>query len=157
RSRLLYNIKIERWGRYLNSKTLLSLLKIRKTYGNFPVAVEKISTDSRELDDNSMFVALKGHLAGGQDFIPAALETGCRFVISDSYYDVGSDAGILIVKDPAKVGALFAEYIYGLPHEAMTMIGVTGTNGKTTVATMIHSLSRAMGKESAYLGTNGFM
>src|SRR5699024_3745933 len=109
--------------------------------------VEKISTDSREIDYNSMCVALKGHLVDGQDFIPDVLEKGCRFIISDRYYDVGSDAGILIVKDPAKVGALFAEYIYGFPHEAMTMIGVTGTNGKTTVATMIHSLSRAMGKE----------
>lgn len=141
----------------MNSKTLLSLLKIRKTYGNFPVAVEKISTDSREIDDNSIFVAIKGHLVDGQDFIPDVLEKGCRFIISDRYYDVGDDAGILVVKDPAKVGALFAEYIYDFPHEAMTMIGVTGTNGKTTVATMIHSLSRAMGKESAYLGTNGFM
>lgn len=154
---ILYNIKVERWERYLNTKTLLSLLKIKKAYGNFPGAVEHISTDSREVDHNSIFVAIKGRQADGQDFIPDVISAGCRFIISDRYYDTGGSAGILVVKDPAKVGALFAEYIYDFPHEAMTMVGVTGTNGKTTVATMVHSLSRAMGKNSAYLGTNGFM
>ena len=109
----------------MNSKTLLSLFKSKKTYGNFPVAVEKISTDSREIDGNSIFVAIKGHLVDGQNFIPDVLEKGCRFIISDRYYDVGDDAGILVVKDPAKVGALFAEYIYDFPHEAMTMIGAS--------------------------------
>lgn len=140
----------------MNSKNLISLLKIKEFHGNFPEEVTEITTDSRQADENSIFVALNGHQVDGFDFIPAALKQGCRFIVSDRFYDTG-DAGILIVKDPKKTAALFSEYIYYFPHETQTMIGVTGTNGKTTVATMIHNLSLALGKKSAYLGTNGFM
>lgn len=141
----------------MNSKNLISLLKIKQLHGNFPEEVSEITTDSREASGDGIFVVLRGHQVDGFDFIPKALEAGCRFIVSDRYYDVGDEAGILVVKDPAKVSALFAEYIYNFPHETQTMIGVTGTNGKTTVATMIHNLSLALGKKSAYLGTNGFM
>lgn len=141
----------------MNSKKLISLIKIKQLYGHFPDTVTSITTDSREADENSIFVALNGFQVDGFDFIPGALAAGCRFILSDRFYDTGENAGMMVVKDPRKTAALFAEYIYDFPHETETMIGVTGTNGKTTVATMIHNLSRALGKKSAYLGTNGFM
>ncbi|MCG1010001.1 UDP-N-acetylmuramoyl-L-alanyl-D-glutamate--2,6-diaminopimelate ligase [Salinicoccus sp. ID82-1] len=141
----------------MNSRTLISLLKIKQTYGSFPETVSHITVDSREVDQNSVFVAIKGYQRDGFDFIPQAIESGCRFIVSDRYTALPDTIGLLVVRDPGKVAALFAEYIYEFPHETQTMIGVTGTNGKTTVATMIHNLSRALGKNSAYLGTNGFM
>lgn len=141
----------------MNSKTLLSLLKIKTTYGEFPDKVTNITTDSRETDKDTVFVALKGHQVDGFDFIPQVIEAGCRFIITDRYTELPEYAGLLIVKDPSKVASLFSEYIFDFPHESQTMIGVTGTNGKTTVATMIHNLSRALGKNSAYLGTNGYI
>lgn len=141
----------------MNSKTLISLLKIKTAYGEFPDAVTNITTDSREAGAESVFVALRGHQVDGYTFIPKAVEAGCRFIVTDRYIELPEDTGLLIVKDPSKVAALFSEYIFGFPHESQTMIGVTGTNGKTTVATMIHNLSRSLGKNSAYLGTNGFM
>ncbi|GAB3063356.1 UDP-N-acetylmuramoyl-L-alanyl-D-glutamate--2,6-diaminopimelate ligase [Salinicoccus sesuvii] len=141
----------------MNSKTLISLLKIKQTYGSFPETVSNITVDSREVDEASIFVAIKGHQRDGFDFVPQAIDSGCRFILSDRYVALPERIGLLVVRDPGKVAALFAEYIYEFPHETQTMIGVTGTNGKTTVATMIHNLSRALGKNSAYLGTNGFM
>lgn len=141
----------------MNSKTLISLLKIKKTYGEFPETVAHISMDSREVDGNAIFVAVRGHQVDGFDFIPQAMESGCRFIVTDRHAELPENVGLLVVRDPVKVASLFSEYIYSFPHETQTMIGVTGTNGKTTVATMIHNLSRALGKNSAYLGTNGFV
>ena len=141
----------------MNSRTLISQLKIKTAYGTFPDTVTDITTDSREAGSASVFVALRGHQVDGYSFIPKAIEAGCRFIVTDRYIELPEDAGLLIVRDPSKVASLFSEYIYDFPHDSQTMIGVTGTNGKTTVATMIHNLSRSLGKNSAYLGTNGFM
>lgn len=141
----------------MNVKTLISLLKIKTTYGRFPKSVTNITTDSREANADSVFVALRGHQVDGYNFIPNAVEAGCRFILTDRYIELTEDTGVLVVKNPSKVASLFAEYIFDFPHESQTMIGVTGTNGKTTVATMIHNLSRSLGKNSAYLGTNGFV
>ncbi|NMA80826.1 UDP-N-acetylmuramoylalanyl-D-glutamate--2,6-diaminopimelate ligase [Jeotgalicoccus aerolatus] len=141
----------------MKSTMLLSLLKIKTTYGNFPETVKDITSDSRETHEDSVFVAIKGHQTDGLYFADDVIQRGCRFIVADRYIDLPDHVGLLVVKDPGKTAALFAEYIYDFPHESQTMIGVTGTNGKTTVSTMIHNLSMALGKKSAYLGTNGFM
>lgn len=141
----------------MKSTMLISLLKIKTTYGNFPENITDITMDSREVHEDAIFVAVKGQQVDGLNFLDSVIDRGCRFIVSDRYKDVPPEVGFLVVKDPAKTAALFAEYIYDFPHESQTMIGVTGTNGKTTVSTMIHNLSIALGKKSAYLGTNGFM
>jgi UDP-N-acetylmuramoyl-L-alanyl-D-glutamate-L-lysine ligase len=141
----------------MKSTMLLSLLKIKTTYGNFPETVKDITSDSREMHEDSVFVAIKGHQTDGLYFADDVIQRGCRFIVADRYIDLPDHVGLLVVKDPGKTAALFAEYIYDFPHESQTMIGVTGTNGKTTVSTMIHNLSMALDKKSAYLGTNGFM
>lgn len=141
----------------MKSTMLLSLLKIKSTYGEFPDNVTDITTNSKEAHKDSVFVAIKGHQTDGSLFIGDAVKRGCRFIIADKFVELPENIGLLVVKNPAKTAAFFAEYIYDFPHESQTMIGVTGTNGKTTVSTMIHNLSMALGKKSAYLGTNGFM
>lgn len=141
----------------MKTEQLLSLLKIKKVHGTLPESVTDISIDSREAHATSIFVAIAGANLDGFDFIDDAIDKGCTFILSDRTRELPDNVGLLQVKDPEKVAALFSEHIYEFPHESMTMIGVTGTNGKTTVSMMIHNLSLAMGKETAYLGTNGFM
>lgn len=141
----------------MKTEQLLSLLKIKKVYGELPDTVDDITIDSREAHKTSIFVAMQGLHVDGFDFIDDALKKGCQFILSDRVRELPKGVGLLKVKDPEKVSALFSEYIFDFPHESMTMIGVTGTNGKTTVSSMIHNLSLALGKETAYLGTNGFM
>lgn len=141
----------------MNVNDLLSLIKVKKTYGEFPVEVDNITQDSREVNARSVFVAVKGLRVDGHDFIDQAIEAGCRMIVASRHVDVPNDVGLVIVRNSEKVAALFSEYIYEFPHAKYTMIGVTGTNGKTTVSTMIHHLSRSLGKNSAYLGTNGFL
>src|SRR5690625_2748672 len=114
----------------MKSTMLISLLKIKTTYGNFPENITDITLDSREAHEDAIFVAVKGQQVDGLDFLDSVIDRGCRFIVSDRYKEVPPDVGFLVVKDPAKTAALFAEYIYDFPHESQTMIGVTGTNGK---------------------------
>ncbi|WP_040929317.1 UDP-N-acetylmuramoyl-L-alanyl-D-glutamate--2,6-diaminopimelate ligase [Nosocomiicoccus massiliensis] len=141
----------------MKTEQLISLLKIKEIYGTLPDEVFDITIDSREVSEGTIFVALKGATTDGFDYIEQAIEKGSKMILSDRNRELPKDVGLLKVKDPVKVSALFAEYLYDFPHESMTMVGVTGTNGKTTVSTMIHNLSMSMNKKSAYLGTNGFM
>lgn len=136
---------------------LLALIKVKETYGTFPNEVSNITQDSREVNAESVFVAVNGLRVDGHDFIPQAIEAGCRMIVASKFVEIPEDVGLIVVRSSEKVAAKFAEYIYDFPHANYTMVGVTGTNGKTTVSTMIHHLSRALGKNSAYLGTNGFL
>lgn len=140
-----------------NVNDLLRLIKVKKTYGNFPNEVDNITQDSREVNAQSVFAAVKGLRVDGHDFIQDAIDAGCRMIVASKYVEVPDNVGLLIVKNSEKAAALFSEYIYDFPHRSFTMVGVTGTNGKTTVSTMIHHLSRSLGMNSAYLGTNGFL
>lgn len=140
----------------MKTEQLISLLKIKEIYGDLPEEVTDITVDSREVKPGTIFVALKGIETDGFNYIDSAVENGSQLILSDRKKDLPEGVGLIKVKDPSKVSALFAEYLYDFPHESMTMVGVTGTNGKTTVSTMIHNLSISMAKKSAYLGTNGF-
>lgn len=141
----------------MNVSELLSLIKVKETYGAFPETVNNITQDSREVDADSVFVAVEGLRVDGHDFIDKAIESGCRMIVASKFVATPEDVGLIVVRNSEKAAAKFAEYIYDFPHANYTTIGVTGTNGKTTVSTMIHHLSRALGKNSAYLGTNGFL
>src|SRR5699024_7499673 len=99
----------------MKTTMLLSLLKIKTTYGNFPETVKDITADSRETHEDAVFVAIKGHQTDGLEFIDDVIKRGCRFIISDRYIELASDVGLLIVKDPSKTAALFAEYIFDFP------------------------------------------
>lgn len=70
--------------------------------------------------------------------------------------DINGDVTQVIVPDTLRVASLLAHTLYDFPSHQLTTIGVTGTNGKTSIATMIHLIYRGLGKGSAYLGTNGF-
>lgn len=141
----------------MNVTDLLSLIKVKETYGEFPTEVDNITQDSREVNTHSVFVAVKGIRVDGHDYIDQVITSGCRMIVASKHVEVPEHVGLVVVRNSEKVAALFSEYIYDFPHDDFTMIGVTGTNGKTTVSTMIHHLSRSLGKNSAYLGTNGFL
>jgi UDP-N-acetylmuramoyl-L-alanyl-D-glutamate--2,6-diaminopimelate ligase len=123
-----------------------------------PVPVRGISSDSRRLDDGYLFLAVQGLTSHGLDFLAEALEAGVAAVAWDT--STGSappDVGIpLIAVDglASRLGEI-ANRFYGRPSEQLEVIGVTGTNGKTTVAWMIARAAEILGEKCAYLGTLG--
>jgi UDP-N-acetylmuramoyl-L-alanyl-D-glutamate--2,6-diaminopimelate ligase len=124
-----------------------------------PVAVRGIGSDSRRLDDGYLFLAVQGLTSHGLDFLIEALEAGvCAVAWDASTGRPPREVGIPVIavdKLAAHLGEIANRY-YGYPSEQLDVIGVTGTNGKTTVAWMIAQAAELLGKECAYLGTLGY-
>lgn len=136
---------------------LLSMIKAKKIYGKIPDEVTHIEVDSRKITSSSVFVASVGYTVDSHRFIPNVIQQGCKVIVVNQYQpDVSEDILQIVVKDTLKVASIFAQAIYNFPSKQLTTYGVTGTNGKTSVATMIHQLHRALNISVAYLGTNGF-
>lgn len=117
-------------------------------------AVSKLCYNSKEAEPNSVFFAIKGYYTDGNHFIKDALEGGAAAVFTDGEPGI-SDSRILKVKDCRKLMAILSSSFYGSPSKNMKMIGVTGTNGKTTVTNLINFVLQSSGKKTGLIGTNG--
>jgi len=114
-----------------------------------------VRTDSRQVRPGEVFVAMPGRLADGSCYVPDALGRGAAFVVarSDAHWPVAAKAKLILHPNPrAALGELAAAYFQTARH-AMTLIGVTGTNGKTTVSYMLEHLLGAAGRKVGVLGT----
>ncbi|WP_414044611.1 UDP-N-acetylmuramoyl-L-alanyl-D-glutamate--L-lysine ligase [Macrococcus equi] len=141
----------------METKALLKVIKAKKVYGKFPKKIDKIVVDSRLADESSVFVASHGYTVDSHQYVPDVVAKGCKMIVVDHYIPgIGEEVGQVVVKDTIKTANIFAQYIMDFPSQKLTTYGVTGTNGKTSVATMIHHIHRALKIDSAYLGTNGF-
>lgn len=123
------------------------------------VEVSKIQYDSRKIEKNDCFVAIRGGEADGHKFVSQAISAGAKVVVmeddaalADSYF---MHAGVIkvIVANSRKALARMAANYYGHPAEKMRMIGVTGTNGKTTTTHLVKSILEASGEKVGLMGT----
>lgn len=103
-----------------------------------------------------MFVASKGYTVDSHKFCQDVVNQGCQVIIVSHQQEITGDVTQVIVPDTLRVASLLANTLYNYPSKQLITYGVTGTNGKTSIATMIHHIYRKLGKGSAYLGTNGF-
>lgn len=114
--------------------------------------VHDIQMDSRLITENDIFIALNGAHTDGHRYIPDALAKGAKLILSE--YEVPGYSTI-VMSDSHKTLSTLAYYFYGEPTQNMTVIGVTGTNGKTTTTTLLYQALRALGKRCGLIGTNG--
>ncbi|MDD6363865.1 MAG: UDP-N-acetylmuramoyl-L-alanyl-D-glutamate--2,6-diaminopimelate ligase [Bacteroidales bacterium] len=105
--------------------------------GNADTEISSVCSDSRKVTAGSLFIAVKGFAVDGHDYIPAALEAGAAAVVS-------ADRPSL-----ARIAANF----YGNPSEKLTLVGITGTNGKTTTVTLLYRMFTALGHKCGLLST----
>ncbi len=139
---------------------LLSALLSKIEYvGNYADCnIEHITNDSREAKSNSLFVCIKGFATDGHIFAKMAYNNGCRaFVCEYAPERLPDDATIILVKDTRKALALLSRELYGNPADELTVIGITGTKGKTTTALMIKQLLDKSGIPTGYIGSNGII
>ncbi len=136
---------------------LISVLTPIGVVGNTDVEITNIQFDSRKVTQGSLFVATVGTAVDGHDFIPQAIEAGAVAVLAQDTghwtLDTGLNATIITVKDSAEALGFLACQFYGQPSRKLTLVGVTGTNGKTTIATLLYKLTRAMGYKTGLLST----
>ena len=119
--------------------------------------VSLLTADSREVSPGALFVAVKGSTQDGHQYVPAAIEQGARAVVAEHIAPewVAQYPGVSFaqVTDSRKVLAVLAAAFYGYPAREMLLIGITGTNGKTTTAYLVHHLLSSRGEKVGLLGT----
>ncbi len=114
--------------------------------------------DSQRVEPGDLFFALRGLRAHGEDHVPDALRRGAAAVVAESPRPSGIDSriGWVQVAEARRVTALVSRECYGRPDEALALVGVTGTNGKTTVTYLVESIGRAAGRSVGRIGTVGY-
>ena len=120
------------------------------------VQVSGITHDSRTIHDGDVYVAFAGARFHGSEFIEQAMANGAVAVLTDEIGAAVADAvGLpcVVVPDVRKVLGTASSTIYGNPAESMTMVGITGTNGKTTTAYLLDAALRAAGRTTGLIGT----
>ena len=120
-------------------------------YNNFT----SITADSRKVTPGALFVAVKGFSSDGHDYIANALEKGAAGIICE-YVPEGLDttgAEVEVVENSRRALALAADAFYGHPSGKLTLVGITGTNGKTTTVTLLYRLFKGLGYQCGLLST----
>lgn len=122
-------------------KDILSKVSVKQLIGNEQVEVDSLHIDSRKAGADSVFIAIKGTGADGHDFIKSAISKGATVVVCETLpNELLESVTYVLVADAALVAGWMASAFYGYPSQKMKVIGVTGTNGKTTVATLLYQL-----------------
>jgi UDP-N-acetylmuramoyl-L-alanyl-D-glutamate--2,6-diaminopimelate ligase len=118
-------------------------------------AVSAVSYDSRQVTPGAVFVALKGQHADGQAFVRDALARGAQAIVSEAPRPGDYDGPWFQVADARLALAVLAAALYGWPSDELTLVGITGTNGKTTTAYLLESIFEAAGIRCGRIGTVG--
>jgi len=117
-------------------------------------AISGIAYDSRSVREGDVYFALSGENYNGEQFIPDAIERGCSAVVSREY-DKTPDLPAVTTSDPRLALAYASSAFYGNPSRELKLIGITGTNGKTSVAHILRYMLQSAGYKTAILGTVG--
>ena len=135
-------------------KDILYKVTINAVVGSTVVDINAIHFDSRNVSKNDAFVAIKGNLVDGHQFIDKAIEKGAIAIVCELLPD-NLENGItyIEVENAARALAYMASNYYESPSENLKLIGVTGTNGKTTVATLLYQLFKKAGFKVGLLST----
>jgi UDP-N-acetylmuramoyl-L-alanyl-D-glutamate--2,6-diaminopimelate ligase len=135
-------------------KTILKDIKVVKAYGDEERLITGVTADSRDVRPGSLFVAVKGTKSDGHAYISKAVEAGATAVICELLPEkISEGTTVLIVEDSAAATGLAASAFYGHPSRKLKLTGVTGTNGKTTIATLLYNLFETMGYKCGLLST----
>lgn len=135
-------------------KDILYKVSIEAVKGSTDVAINKIEFDSRKVELNDVFVAIRGTVSNGHDFIEKALNQGAAVIVCDAFPEIIVNGVTYVqVKDTNLALAFLASNYYGNPSQNLKLVGITGTNGKTTVASLLYQLFKKAGYKVGLLST----
>jgi len=135
-------------------KDILYKTAIEAIQGSTEIAVNKVEFDSRKVAVGDLFVAIKGTTSDGHLYIQKAIQQGAVAIICEVFPDIVSEKTTFVrVNNSQKALAFIAANFYDNPSEKLKLVGVTGTNGKTTIATLLYTLFENLGYQSGLLST----
>lgn len=133
---------------------LVQVLEAPEIVGDSEVEITGIQSDSRLVVPGSLFVAVRGTAVDGHTYIGAAIEKGAAAVVCEEIPEnLNGKTTFVVVKDSAPAVGLLASAWYGHPSRKLVLVGVTGTNGKTTIATLLYKMFLRMGHKVGLLST----
>ncbi|MBQ4211416.1 MAG: UDP-N-acetylmuramoyl-L-alanyl-D-glutamate--2,6-diaminopimelate ligase, partial [Prevotella sp.] len=135
-------------------KELLKDIKLINIIGNDDVDITGVDIDSRRVEKGHLFVAMKGTQVDGHKFIPKAEELGASAILCEELPStVNPEITYIVVSSTEDNVGKVATCFYGNPSKNLKLVGVTGTNGKTTIATLLYNMFRKMGHKCGLLST----
>ena len=135
-------------------KDILYKVAIEAVKGPTDIAINKMDFDSRKIEVNDVFVAIRGSISDGHDFIEKAIQKGATAVICDTFPDtINKGVTYVQVKDTNSALAFMAANYFGEPSKNLKLVGITGTNGKTTIASLLFQLFQKAGFKVGLLST----
>ncbi|HLA55392.1 MAG TPA: UDP-N-acetylmuramoyl-L-alanyl-D-glutamate--2,6-diaminopimelate ligase [Flavobacterium sp.] len=135
-------------------KDILYKVAIEAVKGPTDIAIDKIDFDSRKIDTNDIFVAIRGTVSNGHDYIETAIALGAVAVVCDTFPEtIFPGVTYIQVKDTNRALAFIAANYYGNPSQNLKLVGITGTNGKTTVASLLYQLFKKAGFKTGLIST----
>jgi UDP-N-acetylmuramoyl-L-alanyl-D-glutamate--2,6-diaminopimelate ligase len=117
------------------------------------LSIKEVCVDSRKVTSNSLFICIKGESSDGHEFAHQAIENGALALVVQNELDI--DIGQILVKDTKSAISKIAANYYGNPSKELNVIGITGTNGKTTSTYIIKHIFDSIGKKTGIIGTIG--
>jgi len=139
---------------------LLPSIGAKEVHGPTELSVKGITYDSRQVKPDYIFVAISGYIEDGNSYIAQALEAGASVIVSSKTTDRlarpsrwGGSATQIVVENPRKALAKLATIFYDYPSDKLNIIGITGTNGKTTVSYLTEAILKENGAKVGVLGT----
>ena len=135
-------------------KEIIYKVAIEAVKGSTDIAINKLDFDSRNIVANDVFVAIRGSISNGHDYIEKAISLGAVAIICDTIPEITTKGVTYIqVKDTNKALAFMAANYFGNPSQNLKLVGITGTNGKTTVASLLYQLFKKAGFKVGLLST----
>ncbi|MFM7018885.1 UDP-N-acetylmuramoyl-L-alanyl-D-glutamate--2,6-diaminopimelate ligase [Flavobacterium sp.] len=135
-------------------KDILYKVGIEAVKGSTDIAVNKIEFDSRKVQENDVFVAIRGTVSDGHDFIEKAIDLGATAIICDTLPEIiAANVTYIQVQDTNSALAFIASNYFNTPSDKIRLVGVTGTNGKTTIASLLYQLYKKAGYKVGLLST----
>jgi len=135
-------------------KEIIYKVAIEAVKGSTDISVHKIDFDSRNIGANDVFVAIRGTISDGHDYIGKAITLGAVAIICETFPEVLLNGITYIqVKDSNKALAYMAANYFGNPSQNLKLVGITGTNGKTTIASLLFQLFKKAGFKVGLLST----
>ena len=135
-------------------KDILYKVAIEAVHGTTEFDINKIEFDSRHIEFNDVFVAIRGTLSDGHDYIEKAINLGAIAIVCDTFPELlVNGVTYVVVEDTKKALALMAANYYENPSRNLKLVGITGTNGKTTVASLLYQLFKKAGYKVGLLST----
>lgn len=133
---------------------LLKRIPVLEIHGDDSREISQLVFDSRKVTDNCLYIAVRGTVVDGHSFIASSVEKGAKAIVCEEFPEtLVEGVSYVKVKDSSKALGHLASNFYGNPSEKLKLIGVTGTNGKTSVSTLLFDVFKNLGYDSALLST----